>query len=205
MDSSAVTIQDNATPLTINTACSVDQPETNQTMESTSRQQQTQRPPRIFKMGKGYVRHKPGSTAAERKQFWEKVKYNPQLKDDPTKRPVSDSWLFYNDKLMGKPMQLYASQIMELVKLLPTAFEAAKNNDTSYFEVITEGKTNRLTLEIYFYKDTLNLSVKKYFIPEDKVDDDHQEWLPTSSYFSFNHEKDEPTDLLEYVLLTSEN
>ena len=35
--------------------------------------------------------------------------------------------------------------------------------------------------------------------------DETQEWIPTSSYFSFDHEQDDPMELLEYVLLTSEN
>jgi hypothetical protein len=157
----------------------------------------------IFRMAKGYVRRKPGSTPEERKLFWEKVKFNPQLKDDPSKRPVSESWCFFNKQL--KSIQLYAGQISALVDLLPSGYEAALKGDVNFFEVIAEGKTNRLTLEVFYYKEELILAMKKYYIPENKVDDDTQEWLPTSAHFPFDPEKDDPIALLEYVLNTADN
>lgn len=161
--------------------------------------------PNLFKMAKGYVRYKQGSTADERRLYWERVKFNPKLKDDPDKRPISDCWLFHNRQYAGKGMPLYAGQIMALVELLPSAFKAALDQDTSYFEVVAEGKTNRLTLEVFYNKEDLTLALKQYYIPKDRVDDDTQEWIPVSNFFPFDPEKDEPLDLLEYVLITSEN
>lgn len=198
-------LQDDGIAITLHSPPAVDGLDPNEEEAPSYRNLPKKPAPRIFKMAKGYVRYQPGSTPDERRQYWERVKYNPKLKDDPSKRPISDCWLFYNRQFLGRGMQLYAGQITAVVELLPAAFEAALKQDTSYFEVVTSSKTNRLTLEVFYYKDKLTLALKKYYIPADKVDDEMQEWVPVSNYFPFDPEKDDPIALLEYILLTSEN
>lgn len=163
---------------------------------------------KFHKLAYGYVRYKPGATYAERQLYWQRIKFNPHLKDK-LPRPPSDCWLFHNKNLLGKAVQLYASQVGKLVELLPEAYAALLGGDTTYFEVLSETKTLRLTLEVRYHKikeqDILQLTLKKYYKPEDKADDEQQDWLPTSSHVRFDPDLDDPDDLLEYTLATSDS
>ena len=167
-----------------------------------------QRVPLLFKLAHGYVRFKRGASYTERQLYWQKLKMNPKLKDKLAK-PPSDCWLFTNKQFLGKSIQLYASQVGKLVELLPEAYDALLAKDTTYFEIVSESKTLRLTLEVGYYKfkeqDMIQLALKKSYKPEDKADDEDQDWLPTSSHIKFDPERDEPEALLEYILATSES
>lgn len=163
---------------------------------------------KFYKLAHGYVRYRPGASYEDRQLYWQRIKFNPKLKDK-LPRPMSDCWVFYNKNLLGKGIQLFGSQIGILTELLPEAYAALLNKDTSYFEIVSETKTLRLTLEIGFYKikdqDILQLTMKKYYKPEDKADDEEQDWLPTSSFVRFDPDRDDPEELLEYTLSTSDS
>jgi len=168
-------------------------------------------PPKVskfYKLANGYVRFKPGATYAERQLYWQRIKMNPQLKER-LPRPPSDCWLFYNKNLLGKAIQLYASQVGRLAELLPEAYVALLGEDTTYLEIISESKTQRLTLEVGYYKmkevSLIQLAMKKYYKPENKAEDEEQDWLPTSSHVKFDPQQDDPDGLLEYILSTSES
>jgi len=178
------------------------------TAAATFNDQEANPPPKptvskFYRMAKGYVRYKPGATYEERRLYWQRVQWNPKLKDE-TKRPASDCWLFFNKNLMGKAMHLFASQAIKLAELLPQGFDALQQQDTSFCATVSESKTQRLTLEVHTYKDNLQLSLRKYYKPEDKADDEEQDWIITGSHMTFDPELDDPEALLDYVLATSD-
>jgi hypothetical protein len=105
------------------------------------------------------------------------------------------------------------------MEVLPEAYHAYQLlGDTSYKEIISENKTQLLVLEINpvvvnnkgdnsnntNISTQLVLSLKKYYKPEDKADDEDQDWLPTSNSVPFDPELDNPDALLEYILVSSD-
>lgn len=161
---------------------------------------------KVYRLSDGFVRFKPGASSIERKSYWKtreaQEQGNSELKDK-TKPPIPDTWEFFNSRLAGKSIQMYASQVLTLIELLPSAYMAFENGDTTFFKVIAENKTQRLSLEIYIYKDKRYLSMRKYFKPEDKADDPNQGWLPTGSNISFHPNQDDPEYLLDFILTTA--
>jgi hypothetical protein len=107
---------------------------------------------------------------------------------------------------MDTGIHLNDVQIRKLVKLLPKAYAALLEGDTSYFEVLSETKTLRLTLEVRYQKikeqDILQLTLKSYYKPVDKADDNEQDWLPTSYQVRFDPDTDEPDIFWDYTLAT---
>lgn len=170
---------------------------------------------KIFRLHKGYIRFKPGAPYEERRLYWQRIQYNPLLKEK-LKKPASDCWMFYNKRFLSKGMALYGSQVDKLMEVLPEAYHAYQLlGDTSYREIISETKTQLLVLEInpvtvkngpnsIDVSSQLVLSLKKYYKPEDKAEDEDQDWLPTSNSVPFDPELDDPDALLEYILTSPE-
>jgi len=160
---------------------------------------------KIFLLSRGYIRFKPGSTGAEKMQIrQQREKAAPDMKDK-VQKIIPDTWLFFNDMLMGKAIGLYGNQALRLFKNLPFAYKAFLEQDTSYYFVVDETKTQKLTLEVYTYKDKLHLSMKKMFKPDDKADDPDQEWIPTGHFVSFDPLEDDPDEMKDFVLMSNEN
>ena len=124
-------------------------------------------------------------------------------KKDKMPKIIPDTYLFFNDNLLGKSVQLYGNQAITLCKRLPDAFMAFFNQEPYYF-VIDENKTQLLTLEIYTYKDKTYVSLKKSFKPDDKADDPNQDWIPTGHHVSFIPDQDDPDDMLDFILMCNE-
>jgi hypothetical protein len=173
---------------------------------------------KIFHLNKGYIRFKPGAPYEERRLYWQRIQCNPLLKEK-LKKPAADCWMFYNKKFLSKGLPLYGSQVNKLMEVLPEAYHAYQLlGDTSYKEIISENKTQLLVLEINpvvvnnkgdnsnntNISTQLVLSLKKYYKPEDKADDEDQDWLPTSNSVPFDPELDNPDALLEYILVSSD-
>jgi hypothetical protein len=173
---------------------------------------------KIFRLNKGYIRFKPGAPYEERRLYWQRIQCNPLLKEK-LKKPASDCWMFYNRKFLSKGMSLYGSQVNKLMEVLPEAYHAYQLlGDTSYREIISENKTQLLVLEInpvavnntnddpnsIHVSSQLVLALKKYYKPEDKADDEDQDWLPTSNSVPFDPELDDPDALLNYILTSSD-
>jgi len=160
--------------------------------------------PKRLNLARGFIRFKPGSTAAEKMTIRQQQReWEVSDKRDKMPKIIPDTWLFFNDNVLGKSVQLYGSQAVKLCKHLPEAYQAFVRGDP-YYKVIDENKTQLLTLEIYTYKDKTNVSLKKSFKPEDKADDPNQDWLPTGHHISFVPAEDDPEDMLDFVLMCTE-
>lgn len=160
--------------------------------------------PKRFNLARGFIRFKPGSTASE-KMTIRRQQGEWEVSDKKDKMPkfIPDTWLFFNDNVLGKFVSLYGSQAVKLCKHLPDAYQAFSRGE-AYYIVIDENKTQLLTLEIYTYKDKTNVSLKKYFKPDDKANDPNQDWLPTGHHVIFVPNEDDPDDILDFVLMCTD-
>lgn len=156
-------------------------------------------------LSKGYIRFKPGSTSAEKMKIRQLRDQAKPDEKDKVPKIIPDTWHFTNEKLMGKSIQLYGSQATNLIKRLPDAYKAFLHGDTSYYLVLDETKTQKLTLEVYTYNDKIELSMKKLFKPDDKADDPDQDWIHTGHFVSFDPLEDDPDEMLEFVLSCTDN
>lgn len=155
-------------------------------------------------LSRGFIRFKPGSTAQEKMIIRQQQReWEGSNKKDKMPKIIPDTWLFFNDHVMGKSIQLYGSQAITLFKRLPDAYEAFYRGEPYYF-VVDENKTQLLTLEIYTYNEKTNVSLKKSFKPEDKADDPNQDWVATGHHISFIPDEDDPDDMLDFVLMCTE-
>jgi len=162
---------------------------------------------KFHRLAHGYVRFKQGAPYEEKRLYWQRIQSNPALKEK-LKRPDSDCWLFTNKHLLGRAFQLYGSQVSKLVDLLPEAYEALLEGDASFQAIVSETRTQRLTLEVNrssYTSDhyTLMVVLKKYYKPDHLADDEEQDWLRTSAQIQFEPEQDDPDELLDYMLRTS--
>jgi len=155
-------------------------------------------------LSKGYIRFRPGSTTAEKMAIRQERERTDMSMWDKIPKIIPDTWLFFNDMLMGHGIQLYGSQATRLFKNLPHAYKAFLQGDTSYYYVVDETKTQKVTLEVHTYKDKTYVSMKKLFKPEDKADDPNQDWIATGHFISFDAIEDDPDDMLDFVLMCNE-
>lgn len=195
---------ENDISITFNTPSSYDGPPETKPKKDDSKKQS-----KVLYLTQGFIRFKPGSTSAEKKAYWQSRKQgdNPEsLEPEAKKAKVhSDSWCFYNYKNVEKHIQLYASQAISVVRKLPSGFEALKKKDTAYFDIIAESKYQQILLEVYFYKDKYYLSLTKYFKPDDKAEDEYCEWQHSGCNFPFDPEKDDPMNILDFILTPGSN
>ena len=113
---------------------------------------------------------------------------------------IPEHFLLFNNSSGARPIQLYRNQMLELIRQLPKAYLAFRENDTSFCIDIAATKTERITLEVSDYNDETYLFLKKRFKPKDKADDPDQDWIYTRSNVSFNPDQDDPTEMLKFVL-----
>ena len=160
--------------------------------------------PKRLNLSRGFIRFKPGSSAAEKMMIRQQQReWENSSKKDKMPKIIPDTWLFFNDNVLGKSVQLYGNQAVTLCKRLPYAYEAFVRGEPYNF-VLDENKTQLLTLEIYTYKERTNVSLKKWFKPEDKADDPDQDWIPTGHHISFVPSEDDPDDILDFILMCNE-
>ena len=105
----------------------------------------------------------------------------------------------------SKPIVLFASQAVRLIKELPQAFEAFAQKNDAYRFVVAEKDDMLVTLEVSVYNDKVYLFLKKYFktrLEEGQPKEllKNQPWLPTKSVVSFIPTQDDPDDLFNFVL-----
>ena len=124
--------------------------------------------------------------------------YEPETKPDDDTKGIPEHFEICN--LSGaRPIQLYRSELVKLAQLLPKAYLAYKEADSSFCLEIKATKSERVTLEVSQYNEKMYLFLKKSFKPQDKVDDPDQEWIHTKSNVSFDPDKDNASQLLKYA------
>lgn len=159
---------------------------------------------KLHALSNGFIRFRPGSNTAEKMAIRQQRERATPDMIDKLPKIVPNTWLFFNDMVMGNAVQLYGSQALRLFKNLPHAYKAFLKGDTSYYFLLDETKTQKLTLEVHTYNEKTYVSLKKYFKPEDKADDPRQDWVATGHFVSFNPIDDDPQDMLDFVLMSNE-
>ena len=127
------------------------------------------------------------------------VVYEPEYKSlDPEER-IPEHFNIFNYS-GARPIQLYRNQMVKLTRLLPVAYQAFKQGDTSFSAEVVKNKSQLITLEVSDYKDKTYLFLKKRFKPPETVDDPNQEWIHTKSNVSFHPDVDDASRLIKFVL-----
>jgi len=127
------------------------------------------------------------------------VVYEPEDKTLNLEKRIPEHFSIFNSS-GARPVQLYRSQMVKLTQLLPRAYEAFAQGDTSFCTEVAVNKSQRITLEVSNYNEKNYLFLKKSFKPPEKMDDPAQEWIHTKSNISFNPDKDDASQLLKFVL-----
>jgi len=149
----------------------------------------------------GFVRFRPGSSTAEKMTIRKQQREWDKSRKDKMPKVIPDTFGF--NSTAGKGIGLYGSQLVTLVKHLPDAYQAFEQGLPYYF-VIDKTKTSLLTLEIATYNDQTNVSLKKFFKPEDKADDPDQDFIASGQFMHFDPDRDDPEDILEFALKCTE-
>jgi hypothetical protein len=140
---------------------------------------QLKKSPMVFSLNYGTIVYQPKSLGKE--------------------KIISEHFLIFNSS-GARPIQLYRSQILKLVRQLSQAYLAFKENDTSFCVDIAANETQRISLEVSDYNDQTYLFLKKRFKPKDKANDPDQDWIYTRSNVSFNPDQDDVVKILGFVL-----
>jgi hypothetical protein len=158
----------------------------------------------MFTLSHGVIRFNPGSTSEEKMSIRQQHR---EMEESGLKRDIAkiipDTWLFFNQQLFGKPIQLYGSQALKLCQLLPAAYAAWHNEDTTYYEIVGQTKTQFTTLEVNIFKEKMNVTLKKCFKPDDKADDPNQDWIPSGHFVNFDPDEDDPNEMMDFILMSS--
>jgi len=124
--------------------------------------------------------------------------YESETKPDDDTKGIPEHFEIYNSS-GARPIHLYRSELVKLAQLLPKAYLAYKEADSSFCSEIKATKSERVTLEVSQYNEKMYLFLKKSFKPRDKVDDPDQEWIHTKSNVAFDPDKDNASQLLKYA------
>ena len=173
--------------------------------------------PRIHKMAYTYVHYKPiAVSAAKTTEPQPEGSFSPEdVEEEPAKEEnggaaakqrTSAAFWFINRRCT-RPIMLFGNQMFDLADELPNAYEAYQRGDTNYRFVLSENKDNLTTLEVFSYNGRLHLSMKKYFkarlgsqMANPFQTTDENGWIPTRSYASFDPARDDPQDLIDFVV-----
>jgi hypothetical protein len=127
------------------------------------------------------------------------IVYQPRDTTLGKEKIIPEHFLIFNSS-GARPIQLYRRQILELIRQLPKAYLAFKENDTSFCVDIVANETQRISLDVSDYNNQTYLFLKKRFKPKDKANDPDQDWIYTRSNVSFNPNQDHAVKILEFVL-----
>lgn len=129
------------------------------------------------------------------------------------KKPNRSQAFWFHNRRIHDPILLYGNQVVRLIDELPNAYAAVKNQQQDYLFLLSESKSNKITLEVSAYRDKYYLFLKKYFkgIPghghrhsfasgvKPVLDNKAWTWLPSTAV-GLDPFKDDPEAILDYVL-----